>query len=567
MTNFVARAAPRSVVLGLAAALASACSSSSSHKPAGPTVCASATAETCTGAPAIPAGASFIVSGTATYDFVPATYDPLLGTGTLDFANAEARPVRGADVEIRQCGTVLATATTNDAGGYSATFTPGPTGPVYAVVLAHTASPPIQVQDNVNCDAVWAVAQPIAASTVDVHAPHGWTPGAGYGPNRIAAPFAILDSMYTASHRLMDIPRTVPFASVPLAVNWSPSNSPTTIGTSYYDPSLRSIFVLGAAGLDTDEFDREVIVHEWSHYFEDNFSRSDSPGGAHGFGDVLDPRLAFGEGYASAFAAILLDQRIYADTLWSGGALDAFGWDVETAPSPTDDPTPNALSELSVIRALWDFYDDVPPNGIGVLEPWDSAVIPLAAIYDTLIGPERTTKAFTTLASFVWGLKQTLGNDPAANAKIDAVLTHYNIRSITSEFGDGDPTFRGTNGIYTDVPDFTAGTVTLSKVLDGSRAWNERPQNQYYVFTTTTGTHATVVATSNYDVDLYAYDFSVSPSPLAVDDRPYALSKTANVAFNTTPGHTYVVWLNGWGGISSNQPGVGTYGADVAFSN
>jgi hypothetical protein len=566
MTIFAARAASRSVMLGLAAALASACSSPSSHRPPVPTSCASATAETCAGAPGIPSGAAFTVSGTATYDFVPATYNPQLETGKLDFANAEARPIRGADVEIRQCGTVLASATTDDAGQYSATFTPGTTGPVYAVVLAHTAAPPIRVQDNANCDAVWAVAQPIAAATVDLHAPHGWT-GVGYGPNRIAAPFAILDSMYTASHRLLDIPRAVPFGAAPLAVNWSPSNSPTTIGTSFYDPSTRSIFVLGAAGLDTDEFDREVIVHEWSHYFEDNFSRSDSPGGSHGFGDVLDPRLSFGEGYASAFAAILLDQRIYADTLWNGpAALDAFGWDVETAPSPTDDPSPNALSELSVIRAMWDFYDDVPPNGIGVPEAWDGAVIPLAAIYDTLVGPERTTKAFTTLASFVWGLKQTLGNDPAANAKIDAVLAHYNIPSITSEFGDGDPVFRGSNGIYTDVPDFTSSPQTPSKILDGTFAWNERPQNQYYVFTAT-GTHATVVATSNYDVDLYAFGFQDSPLPLAVDDRSYDVSKTANIAFTTVPNHVYVVWLNGWGGISSKQTGVGTYGVNLTFSN
>jgi hypothetical protein len=59
------------------------------------------------------------------------------------------------------------------------------------------------------------------------------------------------------------------------------------------------MFLLGKEDVDTDEFDTHVVVHEWGHYFESAVSRSDSPGGNHALGDLLDARLAFGEGSPS----------------------------------------------------------------------------------------------------------------------------------------------------------------------------------------------------------------------------------------------------------------------------
>lgn len=518
--------------------------------------------------PALPAGRAFTLTGRATYDFVPATYSPDFGSGALEFGSTTRPPIRGAAVEIRQCANVLGTATTDGSGSYTVTFTPGTSGRIFVVVLARTSIPPLRVQDNTDCDAVWAVGSPVedATGTLDLHATHGWT-GAGYDPSRrIAAPFAILDSMYEASHRLMDLPRDVAFP--PLAVNWSPANRPSAdycppagaIVTSHYDPFAREISILGAAEIDTDEFDREVIVHEWSHYFEDTLSRSDSPGGHHGFGDVLDPRLSFGEGYASAFAAMLLDDRIYADTSWSGSTMDAFGWDVETPPSPTDDPRPGPFSELSVIRTMWDLYDAPSPG-----EPFDVASIGLGQIYDTLVGPERDTPALTTLASFVAGLKSQPSVGAAA---VDAVLARCGgalrsgvcIGPISSEWGDGDPAIRA---IYADVPAPSAIPFSRAATLNGGYAWNERPQNQYYVFTAT-ATHATVTASSGQDVDLYAF----GPAGLvAVDERPYGESSLATAAFATTPSETYVLVLTGWGGISSGVGGLGEYPATITFSN
>ena len=70
---------------------------------------------------------------------------------------------------------------------------------------------------------------------------------------------------------------------------------------------------------DTDEFDQHVIAHEFGHYIENSFSRADNIGGAHGRGDKLDIRVAFGEGFGYAFSAIVLGDPVARDSFVNGG--------------------------------------------------------------------------------------------------------------------------------------------------------------------------------------------------------------------------------------------------------
>ncbi len=521
--------------LGLAVAilLGAACAGSS-DAPEAP--------DACVRAPAIPAGQPFAVEGDVTYDLVPARWDPSTGAGGLDFRGARPAPVRSAAVEIRQCGNVLATATTDDAGHYRAASTapPAPVGQVAVYVLARTPSPPITVRDGED-RAIWAVGARVEDATgrVDVHATHGWT-GTGYGPGRIAAPFAILDTMLTAERGLLAV-RDVPFGTAPLTVNWSPSTA-----DSYFDVGTRELWIAGLAGVDTDEFDRGVVAHEWAHWLEDRFSRSDSPGGYHGLGSLLDPRVAFDEGSASALSAVLLDDPRYVDTGWIATIArttlqDAFGWDAETAPDPTDDPAPGPFSEFSVLRALYDLADAGPG------EAYDAIALGAGPIWDALAGPQRTTPALTTIASFVAGLKRQAGVD---GPTVDAVLAHYDIGAITSEWGDGDASVRA---MYTFIPPPTSTPATYGATFDGRYAWNAQPQNHYFVFTGT-GRQVTVAAASAYDVDLEAYDAGL----FRLEEGP---SSTESMTFATAPGHVYVVVLNG------AAAGVRDYAATATFSS
>lgn len=474
---------------------------------------------------------STTVSGRVTYDFVPAVYSPATRSGTLAFAQTVVKPVRNAEVRVQAGMTVVAKVYTDESGNYSVSFNP-PGGALTLLVLTRSQNPTIQVEDNTDSDLLWGMGGNLSGQTqtVNLHATHGWT-GNAYDPNtRVAAAFAVLDSMYTASRAFMAV-RNVQFPL--LKVNWSPNNVPQAgdktqgrIGTSHFSPAENEIYVLGAAGADTDEFDSHVIVHEWGHYFEANLSRSDSPGGRHGPGDVLDPRIAFGEAWGNALASMVLPETIYTDTNWGMSGLTAFGFDAENEPTPTDDPTPSAFSESSVLRALFDLYD-TPSDGA-----FDQVAAGLGPVYDVMIGPEKTTDAMTTLGSFVTGLKAQQGINAAA---VDTLLARYNIGPITSAFGDGDMELRG---MYTDAAPLP---FTGNIGLGGGNPPNSWQQNQYYVFTGTGGT-VTVSATSTEDVAIAAYRLG-----MRVGEADRTTTGTESFTVQTQAGVKYVVVLTGFG--------------------
>ena len=497
-------------------------------------------------------GGTRSLSGTVTYDFVPSVYDPQAQTGTLDFAAAAQRPVRAGTVQVMKGSALVATTTTDAAGHYALSFTePAGADPLVVAALAESTAPAIRVVDNTDAGAIWAVGAAVGASvtTVNLHATHGYTgtgSQSGYDPaTRRAAPFAILDSMYTAGRAFMAVrPATFPT----LIVNWSPNNTnvagDVTIGqisTSHFSPGNNQIYILGKAGVDTDEFDAHVIVHEWGHYFEKNLSRSDSIGGSHSFGQLLDPRVAFGEGYGTAIAAMLLPESVYSDTLWNGANIVGFGYDAETDWNG-DDPNPGPFSEASVMRLLYDIFDS------GTNEGFDTVGVGLGVIYDVLTGPERTTDALTSIASFIAGLKAQPGVSATA---VDALLAHYDIGPITDAWGTGD---EGLTGMYVaaDLPS------TQSIVLggpDGDYLYNRWEQNEYYVFFGTGGT-VTVSATSDQDVALTVYQRGVQ-----VGGADANLSGTETVTIPTTAGKIYVVNLIGFG----KTPG--GYQVDLQFSS
>src|SRR5690606_24529964 len=127
-----------------------------------------------------------------------------------------------------------------------------------------------------------------------------------------AAPFAILDTVYRTKELIRTAAPTAQFPE--LNLYWSRINRSEVdengvavlcpddgaIVSSLYlsgqgvddcNQTLpEGIYVLGDygnGGGDTDEFDAHVIAHEFGHYFEDRFSRSDSLGGSHFRGDRL----------------------------------------------------------------------------------------------------------------------------------------------------------------------------------------------------------------------------------------------------------------------------------------
>jgi hypothetical protein len=167
-----------------------------------------------------------------------------------------------------------------------------------------------------------------------------------------------------------------------------------------------------------------VVAHEWSHYFQAALSRNDEVGGTHRDFDLLDPRDAFGEGFATAFAGMLLGEHHYVDTkgLHQGQA---------TPTDLDDDKNPNSsfYSEDAVIELLWDLYDHKEAeldaeNGVIDLDDVELGFKPIVTQMLTTV---RSSPAFTTIFSFLAGLLSDPVVAAAGTGPILALAANENI--------------------------------------------------------------------------------------------------------------------------------------------
>lgn len=360
-----------------------------------------------------PGGQPTTLSGNVSYDDVPST------NGGLDYGATASKPVRGAGVDVINVadGTVLASTTTDDNGSYS---TQAPSQTIVTVrvraQLARSGSGPnwdVTVRDNTQSNALYSMESPAFSTgngaTRDLHATSGWG-GSSYTGTRIAGPFAILDTVYTAMNKVLTVAPSASFPS--LRVFWSVRNVPAAgadsagqIGTSSFRASQSgaAIYVLGADGVDTDEYDDSVIAHEWGHYYQNAFSRDDSPGGSHDIEELLDQRLAFSEGWGNAWSGIALGRRNYTDSVGpaqgrgvsmdlGAGAMAPQGW----------------FREASVQSVLWNL-----DNRFG-----------FAGIHAAMTGGLRTTPTVTTIHAFAAAYANA---QPAAQADLSALLSAQGI--------------------------------------------------------------------------------------------------------------------------------------------
>ncbi len=269
-----------------------------------------------------------ILSGVITYDYVPHGIDNI----GLDYASIQKRAVRGATLELLNAsGVILASTATASDGSYSFFVAKNTVVKVRVRAELSRSIPPtwnFRVTDNTANNAVYALDGTamnvgIENSQRNLHAPSGWD-GSAYTSTRSSAPFAILDNLYLATDRLLAAGNTRNLP--PIELRWSTKNSTAEgdytkgeVGTSFYDGT--AIYILGDANNDTDEFDGNVILHEWSHYLEESLFRSDSIGGIHKDGDFLDFRVAMSEGFANAFSGMLLNNVNYSDASGSAQKL------------------------------------------------------------------------------------------------------------------------------------------------------------------------------------------------------------------------------------------------------
>lgn len=401
-------------------------------------------------------GGGIPITGTITYDRVPVDIS-YGGIAKLDYTQTRKLPSKYVVVKaIDKDGKAIAETVTDKNGRYTLHV---PSDEeikirVYARMYMKDFWD-VSVVDNTNNKALYVMEGAYHTSASDpnlrnLNAASGWT-GSDYKGIRTAAPFAILDSITQAMDKVREADPQAVFPQ--LTVNWSPQNIAAPgdldmgqIITSHYDGN-RQLWILGDANSDTDEYDDHIIVHEWGHYFEDQFSRSDSIGGPHSPGEALDIRLAFGEGWGNALSGIATDDPVYFDT---SGMGQSYGWYMNLESGAQQ--SPGWYSEGSVQRILYDLYDKTN-------ESHDKTGLGFEPIYNTMIRGEKNTPAFTSLFSFINELKNDNGSQ-ASN--IDKTVAYEKIHTIKDSYGSNRTNTANSNysiPVYRDLS--VGGTVSI----------------------------------------------------------------------------------------------------------
>ena len=455
---------------------------------------------------------SVTLSGTLTYDRVPLNKS----TNGLNFDATFQEPIRAATVELlNSAGTILDETTSGSDGTYSFTLDSGQSVRVRVkseIERAGASEIDLRIVDNTSSNALYALdgslsAMPRSDQTRDLNAGSGWGT-TSYTGTRAAAPFAIMDTMFEVMEQFRGVDTEVDFP--PLRVFWSENNRPVAgnisdgeVSTSFYSiiDGLPTVVILGAENTDTDEFDLHVVTHEFGHYFENRLSRADSIGGPHSGADRLDPRVAFGEGFGNALAAIInTDDPTYRDSF---GSQQTRGFEIN-AEADTFTESGAAVfrefigwySELTVYQLLFDLFDE---NN----ESSDLVTFGLEPFYRTFVDSDYSeTAAFTTIFSYLDAYKTQAGVDA------DAVTELARRRGIngTGIFGLGetnDDDFEDALPVYLEVA--VDGTPSLVCTTDQFGTFNKLGNRRFLRFEITTA------GTYDFDMSVVSADNTTDP--------------------------------------------------------
>lgn len=241
--------------------------------------------------PAAPSG-TLIISGAMKYE--DREYDQYVGlTGKTMF-----KAVRFAEVQLVNASTsaTLFSTLTDSKGLYSFSTSTNTGSTVYVRVLSAAApagTDTVSIKNLSASPALYAVKTANFAlngdATVNLSIPVS---------NTADGAFNALD-VFTSGYAFV----TAYAGTSPptLSAFWQPGNTNGTYYCSGYG-CLRGNGIYIYSSYDTDEFDDDVLWHEFGHFIADRFSKDDSPGGLHYLDDnTQDLRLTWSEGWGNFF--------------------------------------------------------------------------------------------------------------------------------------------------------------------------------------------------------------------------------------------------------------------------
>lgn len=529
-------------------------------------------------------GATTTVSGTATFKYRPfhstqGLYGDPVSLGTT---YAEVHIVDSTGT-IVQCGETSATGTFSlvipqVAGSYKVqVLSRSLTDKVKASVLKDIyAALPYTVETAFSVSASQS-----SVSSLSVVAParvseNSEIPGAA---------FNILANIFWANEYIRGNTSNSSFVADKVSIFWKAGFNPysyfgaSSTLASFYISSENRLYILGGKNddvksSDTDHFDDSVILHEYGHFLEAQYSRASSPGGSHNGNFIIDPRLAWSEGWANYFQAAVQNGVVYnasysgprkgtggfknyADSVgFSGDSVEGSGStygiqinrdlsaDPNATPAPLDKAATNEgiFREFSISRTLFKTITN-------------SGGLPFSAIWDAFTELRNTNTPaykFTNFGLYNSVLQSILNADYTGQSQItwNSVLTEENQVKTTSLYG------RYTSNQTPSGGSPACPTTTMTPVIDATYSYdrsNQLMSNDFYTFYHDgTSKQIGLKATSSGNVidmnlylytDSYYYSEEIQEAQAGFSNSTMARrSKTVNVSSSS---ETEVVDLTG----------------------
>lgn len=301
-------------------------------------------------------------------------------------------------------------------------------------------------------------------------------------------------------------------------VYWEPGLNPGDYfglpALSFYIPDNNQLYILGGVNgnvddSDTDHFDDSIILHEYGHAIESLFSIADSPGGTHNGDNILDPRLAWGEGWANYFQAAVTGNPVYRDTfgttLGTSGVFVNENLESGTSDTPTEAAEGN-FREFSISRVLWDLTDADEMNATDDLQTTFSELWTIfAATTNGFADPSQNFRS----AGLFYELQSTL----VGRSNWNTILTAEEQLAARTNYANtlSNGTSCPTAILAEDVPNANVLNNPGRQPEDGtSNNSNQFKSNDFYQIAHTGGSLTinlsyTTTSTNAADLDIYLY--------------------------------------------------------------
>ncbi|MFN8846975.1 MAG: carboxypeptidase-like regulatory domain-containing protein [Bdellovibrionales bacterium] len=463
------------------------------------------------------------ITGTASYNYRAQTCGAFSCSGLS--GTTSTRGIPHAELVVRNsAGNVVQCGHTNSDGTFSVTIDKIP-GDYTITVNSRADNTEIKasVLNDITNNTPYSLTSnsiTVASGTASPQAIGSFTANLSTTEQKGAA-FHLLYNFWTANEFLRSQSGNANFVADKVTAYWKAGFNPgsyvgTSSGLSFYIKGSRDLYILGGLNgnystTDFDHFDDSVILHEYAHFLEDVYSKSDSQGGSHNGNFVIDPRLAWSEGFANFFQGAVIRQLggtndnvrggYYIDI--TNGSNSGLVFDLnESGTTAATDRVQFAgegnFREISVSRTLWKTTSTTDGN------------VPFSALWTAFTsatqGIKNSLNYFRSAGLFNYYLNQIITASHSARLTAwQLILSNESQNADTRDYAD--PVSAITMGTCGKYP------KSLDPVIDSSYSYarsNLLLSNDFYLYVhngsggtlNLTYTQATSPA---IDLDLYLY--------------------------------------------------------------